>query len=102
ADPVWRRPGRWGRWSPRCWPPGTGCSPTRFTIWRFRVPPLWAFADRAPKPRVTGIVAGVVFLAGGLAWVWLLAPPAPGRVVAWLAAVAVAGAWLPGIANQVT
>jgi phosphatidylglycerophosphate synthase len=54
------------------------------------------------RPRVTGVVAGLVFLAGGLTWVWLLAPPAPGVVVAWLAAVAVGGAWLPGVANQVT
>ena len=43
-----------------------------------------------------------MYLAAGLAWVRLLAPPAPELVVAWFAAVAVAGAWLPGVANQVT
>jgi len=43
-----------------------------------------------------------VFLAAGVAWVRLVAPPAPQLVVAWLVALAVAGAWLPGVANQVT
>jgi cardiolipin synthase len=54
------------------------------------------------RPQASGVAAGVAFLAGGLTWVWLLGPPAPGAVVAWLAVVAVGGAWLPGIANQVT
>jgi cardiolipin synthase len=54
------------------------------------------------RPRVTGVVAGTVFLAAGLTWVWLVAPPAPVLVLAWLCGLAVAGAWLPGLANQVT
>jgi cardiolipin synthase len=54
------------------------------------------------RPGVTGVVAGVVFGAASLAWVRLVAPPAPQLVLAWVAGVAVAGAWLPGIANHVT
>jgi cardiolipin synthase (CMP-forming) len=54
------------------------------------------------RPTVTGVVAGVVYLAAGLTWVLLVAPPASQLVVAWLAAIALAGAWLPGLANQVT
>src|SRR5437879_6381163 len=54
------------------------------------------------RPTVTGLVAGLVFLAAGAAWVRLVAPPAPQVVVAWVVAVAVVGAWLPGVANQIT
>ena len=54
------------------------------------------------RPTVTGLVAGVVFVAAGAAWVRLVAPPAPELVVAWVVAIAVVGAWLPGVANQVT
>jgi len=54
------------------------------------------------RPTITGLVAGVVFVIGGLTWVREVAPPAPQLLVAWLAVLAVAGAWLPGAANQVT
>lgn len=54
------------------------------------------------RPRVSGVVAGTLFLAAGLTWVWLVAPPVPFVLLAWFAGLAVAGAWLPGVANQVT
>jgi len=48
------------------------------------------------------VVAGVVFLAAGLSWVRAVGPPAPWLLAGWFAVLAVAGAWLPGVANQVT
>jgi cardiolipin synthase len=54
------------------------------------------------RPRVTGVVAGIAFLAAGLTWVSLAAPHASLLVLAWVAGLAVAGAWMPGVANQVT
>jgi cardiolipin synthase len=54
------------------------------------------------RPGLSGVVAGLVFLTAGLIWVRLVAPPAPQLVVGWLACLAVAGAWVPGVANQVT
>jgi cardiolipin synthase (CMP-forming) len=48
-------------------------------------------------------VAGSVLLLGaGVAWAVVVAPPALPAVVAWFAALALAGLWLPGLANQVT
>jgi cardiolipin synthase len=50
-----------------------------------------------------GAVSGAVYLALGLAWVWLAQPPAPAWVlVAWFVVVAGIEAFIPGEANQVT
>jgi cardiolipin synthase (CMP-forming) len=50
-----------------------------------------------------GVSAGSVYLALGLLWVWLAHPPGPAwLLVAWFAAAAVVGAFIPGEANQVT
>ena len=49
------------------------------------------------------IAASVVYLGAGLAWAWLSGQPVPPLILsAWLVLVAVAGAFIPGIANQVT
>lgn len=49
------------------------------------------------------IAASVVYVGAGLAWAWLSGQPGPPLTVsAWLVLVAVAGAFIPGIANQVT
>jgi phosphatidylglycerophosphate synthase len=49
------------------------------------------------------IAASVVYLAAGLAWAWLSGQPGPPLlVIAWIVLVAAAGAFIPGIANQVT
>jgi phosphatidylglycerophosphate synthase len=49
------------------------------------------------------IAASVVYLAIGLAWAWFGGQPgAPLVVTAWIVLVAAAGAFIPGIANQVT
>ncbi len=51
----------------------------------------------------TGIAASAVYLACGLLWVFGARPPGPAAVEAgWFAAVAVAGAFVPGLANQVS
>jgi len=49
------------------------------------------------------IAASVVYVVAGLAWAWLSGQPgSPLSVTAWIVVVAVAGAFIPGIANQVT
>jgi phosphatidylglycerophosphate synthase len=49
------------------------------------------------------IAASVVYLGAGLAWAWSGAQPAPPLLVTgWIVLVAAAGAFIPGIANQVT
>jgi phosphatidylglycerophosphate synthase len=48
----------------------------------------------------TGVIAGLVYLVLGLAWIWLTQPPL--FLIAWLFVVAVAGSYIPGEANQVT
>jgi cardiolipin synthase (CMP-forming) len=48
----------------------------------------------------TAVVASVIYLALGLAWA--VAAHAPGWLVAWFGVVAVAGAFIPGEANQVS
>ena len=51
----------------------------------------------------TAIAASVVYVGAGLAWAWLSGQPGPPLVVSvWILLVAVAGAFVPGIANQVT
>src|SRR5436190_17937093 len=50
----------------------------------------------------TGVVAGIVYLGAGFAWLVLGAPDNPWLVGAWLVIVAVAGAFIPGEANHVS
>lgn len=56
---------------------------------------LWA--DRAAR------YASTVYVILGLAWVYFAGPPGPAVLLAgWFVAVAIAGMWVPGLANQVT
>ena len=49
------------------------------------------------------IAASVVYLGAGLAWAWLSGQPGPPLfVIVWIVLVAAAGAFIPGMANQVT
>ena len=51
----------------------------------------------------TGTIFSFAYLVLGLAWVFGTTPPAPARfLAAWFVALAVVGAFVPGIANQVT
>ncbi len=51
----------------------------------------------------TGVIFSVVYLALGLAWVFGGRPPGQlGLYAAWFVAVAVVGAFIPGLANQVS
>jgi cardiolipin synthase (CMP-forming) len=50
----------------------------------------------------TGVVAGVVYLMAGLAWLLLGTPDNPWLAGVWLVIVAAAGAFIPGVANQVS
>lgn len=47
-----------------------------------------------------GVIAGLVYLVLGLAWIELTQPPL--YLIAWLFVVVVAGSYIPGEANQVT
>jgi cardiolipin synthase len=48
-------------------------------------------------------MAGVIYLGAGLAWILATHPPGPQSLYAvWFAAVAVAGCFIPGEANQVS
>ena len=48
----------------------------------------------------SGVIAGLVYLVIGLAWISFTQPPL--FLIAWLMGVAVAGSYIPGEANQVT
>jgi cardiolipin synthase len=48
----------------------------------------------------SGVIAGLVYLVIGLLWISFTQPPL--YLIAWLMAVAVAGSYVPGEANQVT
>jgi cardiolipin synthase len=48
----------------------------------------------------TGVIAGLVYLVLGLAWISLTQPPL--YLIAWLFIVVVVGSYIPGEANQVT
>jgi cardiolipin synthase len=51
----------------------------------------------------SGVIAGALYLLLGLAWLALARPAGPAWLVAgWLLVVAVAGAFIPGEANQVS
>jgi phosphatidylglycerophosphate synthase len=49
-----------------------------------------------------GIVCSAVYLLLGLAWVAGTNPPSPFLLAGWFVAVAVIGAFIPGVANQVS
>jgi cardiolipin synthase len=49
-----------------------------------------------------GVVAGILYLVAGFGWLWLGSPDNPLLIAAWLVIVAVAGAFVPGPANQVS
>ena len=49
-----------------------------------------------------GIVFGAAYLLLGLAWVALTSPASPILLVGWFFVVAVAGSFIPGVANQVS
>jgi cardiolipin synthase len=49
------------------------------------------------------VIAGVIYLAAGLAWIYTTHPPGPQPLYAvWFVAVASAGCFIPGEANQVS
>jgi cardiolipin synthase (CMP-forming) len=48
----------------------------------------------------SGVIAGLVYLVLGLAWISVTQPPL--YLIGWLMLVAVAGSYIPGEANQVT
>lgn len=48
----------------------------------------------------SGVIAGLVYLAIGLAWISITQPPL--YLIAWLMLVAVVGSYIPGEANQVS
>jgi phosphatidylglycerophosphate synthase len=54
------------------------------------------------RPSTVGIVGSAVLLAADLAWLALVRPPQLPLLAAWFAALALAGAFLPGVANQVS
>jgi len=63
--------------------------------------PAFAFATLGSvRLQRSGVIAGLVYLVIGLAWISVTQPPL--YLIAWLFAVAVAGSYVPGEANQVT
>jgi cardiolipin synthase (CMP-forming) len=54
------------------------------------------------RPSVVGVVCSGCLLAADLTWVALARPPGLELLVAWFAALALAGAFVPGLANQIT
>ena len=55
------------------------------------------------RPTRPGVIAGVIYLALGAAWILATQPPGPQAMYAvWFAAVAAAGSFVPGEANQVS
>lgn len=52
------------------------------------------------RPNRTGIVAGLLYVALGTAWIWLSG--APWTLGAWFLAIALFGAFVPGAANHVS
>jgi len=54
------------------------------------------------RPSTVGIVGSAVLLAADLTWLALVRPPQLPLLAAWFAALAVVGAFLPGVANQVS
>jgi cardiolipin synthase len=54
------------------------------------------------RPSVVGMIASGCLLVADVTWLALVRPPGLELLVAWFAALALAGAFLPGLANQVT
>jgi cardiolipin synthase len=54
------------------------------------------------RPRPSGVLGGALLLALAVAWVLVARPPGTWPLLAWFALLAMAGALLPGLANQVT
>lgn len=54
------------------------------------------------RHHASGVVAGLICLSGGVVWGEWSRPKGWPFLVLWFAAVAIAGSWLPGVANQVT
>lgn len=54
------------------------------------------------RSRPAGLVGALIYLAAGLAWIGLARPGGWPYLLAWFAAVAAVGIFLPGPANQVT
>jgi cardiolipin synthase (CMP-forming) len=54
------------------------------------------------RPSTVGIAASVCLLSADLVWLALVRPPGMAILVAWFAALAILGAFVPGLANQVT
>lgn len=52
------------------------------------------------KLQRSGVIAGIVYIAIGLVWIWVTQPPL--YLLAWLMVVVVAGSYIPGEANQVS
>src|SRR5437016_3687810 len=61
-------------------------------------------AVRYPWPRtsIVGLAGSGCLLAADLAWLALARPPGLELLLAWFAALLLVGAFLPGLANQVT
>jgi phosphatidylglycerophosphate synthase len=49
-----------------------------------------------------GLIAGVIYLILGAAWLWAARPSGAWAVAAWFVVVAAAGAFIPGEANQLS
>jgi cardiolipin synthase (CMP-forming) len=77
-------------------------APSIWTTW----PPNLSAGPPAPPRSVrlnrAGIVFGVVYVLIGLAWVAGTNPGPPFPLVSWFVIIAVAGSFIPGIANQVS
>jgi cardiolipin synthase len=56
----------------------------------------------AIRPSPAGVAFSGCLLAADLTWLALARPPGVDLLVAWFAALALAGAFVPGVANQVT
>jgi phosphatidylglycerophosphate synthase len=54
------------------------------------------------RPTTLGIAASACFLGADLVWLAVVRPPGLAFLAAWFGALAVLGAFLPGLANQVT
>jgi len=55
------------------------------------------------RPTRPGVIAGAVYLVAGATWILATHPPGPqGLYAFWFAAVAAAGCFIPGEANQVS
>ena len=55
------------------------------------------------RPTRPGVIAGLIYLGAGLAWILATHPPGPQALYAvWFATVAGAGFFIPGEANQVS